>query len=107
MDHGKGLGRDPARTNQGSAKDHQDRRAALPAPGGCRKPAGPRSTVPRSIAVGVSYAQGRVGGDTTMDRIRVRGGKKLSGVVEISGSKNSTLPILTAVLMVDGPVLIH
>ncbi|HLU40318.1 MAG TPA: UDP-N-acetylglucosamine 1-carboxyvinyltransferase [Planctomycetota bacterium] len=39
-----------------------------------------------------------------MDRIRVKGGRELGGVVQISGSKNAALPILAAVLMVDGVV---
>lgn len=41
-----------------------------------------------------------------MDRIRIRGGRELSGTVSISGSKNSALPILAATLLVDGPVLL-
>jgi len=39
-----------------------------------------------------------------VDRIRVKGGRELGGVVQISGSKNAALPILAAVLMVDGVV---
>ena len=39
-----------------------------------------------------------------MDRIRVKGGRELGGVVPISGSKNSALPILAACILVDGPV---
>ncbi|MGE0144648.1 MAG: UDP-N-acetylglucosamine 1-carboxyvinyltransferase [Planctomycetota bacterium] len=42
-----------------------------------------------------------------MDRIRIRGGRDLSGSVRISGSKNSSLPILAATLLVDGPVLLR
>ena len=42
-----------------------------------------------------------------MDRIRVRGGKDLHGTVPVSGSKNSSLPILAAALLVDGPVLLR
>lgn len=42
-----------------------------------------------------------------MDRIRIRGGRDLSGSVRISGSKNSSLPILAAALLVDGPVLLR
>jgi len=39
-----------------------------------------------------------------VDRIRVKGGRELGGVVPISGSKNSALPILAACILVDGPV---
>jgi UDP-N-acetylglucosamine 1-carboxyvinyltransferase len=42
-----------------------------------------------------------------MDRIRIRGGRKLGGSVQISGSKNATLPILTSVLLLDGPVVLN
>lgn len=42
-----------------------------------------------------------------MDRIRIRGGRDLSGSVRISGSKNATLPILAATLLVEGPVLLR
>ncbi|MDR3111547.1 MAG: UDP-N-acetylglucosamine 1-carboxyvinyltransferase [Elusimicrobiota bacterium] len=38
-----------------------------------------------------------------MDKIIIKGGKKLSGEVEISGSKNSSLPILFASLLTDEP----
>lgn len=39
-----------------------------------------------------------------MDRIVIKGGKKLSGRVKISGSKNSSLPILAATLACHGRV---
>ena len=39
-----------------------------------------------------------------MDKIRIRGGRRLRGKVAISGSKNASLPILAATLLVDGPV---
>jgi UDP-N-acetylglucosamine 1-carboxyvinyltransferase len=42
-----------------------------------------------------------------MDRIRIHGGRDLRGEVRISGSKNSSLPILAATLLVDGPVLLR
>lgn len=42
-----------------------------------------------------------------MDRIRIRGGRGLHGSVRVSGSKNSSLPILAATLLVDGPVLLR
>ena len=42
-----------------------------------------------------------------MDRIRIRGGRGLSGSVRVSGSKNGALPILAAALLVDGPILLR
>ena len=42
-----------------------------------------------------------------MDKIIVRGGQKLSGKVEISGAKNSALPILAASIMAEEPSIIH
>ncbi len=42
-----------------------------------------------------------------MDRIRVHGGRDLSGSVRVSGSKNSSLPILAATILCDGPVVLR
>ena len=42
-----------------------------------------------------------------MDRIMIHGGKPLAGEVHISGSKNSTLPILAATLMTSEPCMVH
>ncbi len=42
-----------------------------------------------------------------MDKILVHGGHPLSGVVRISGSKNSALPILAATLLTREPCVIH
>ncbi len=42
-----------------------------------------------------------------MDKLVIRGGKKLSGVVEISGSKNSSLPIIAASLLTSGSNIIR
>ena len=43
-----------------------------------------------------------------MDKFIIQGGKKLSGSVEISGSKNSVLPILASALLLDkGESVIH
>ncbi len=42
-----------------------------------------------------------------MDKLIIRGGKKLKGRVVISGSKNAALPILAAALLGDSPSLIH
>jgi len=39
-----------------------------------------------------------------MDKIRLQGGRRLEGRVWVSGSKNASLPILAASLLVDGPV---
>ncbi|MCX6357430.1 MAG: UDP-N-acetylglucosamine 1-carboxyvinyltransferase [Candidatus Aureabacteria bacterium] len=38
-----------------------------------------------------------------MDKIVIRGGRKLRGTVRISGSKNAALPIMAAALLGDGP----
>src|SRR3954469_3581263 len=43
-------------------------------------------------------AQGRAG----MDSFIVRGGNRLKGKIEVSGSKNSSLPIVAATLMAEG-----
>lgn len=42
-----------------------------------------------------------------MDRFIIKGGKKLSGTVQTSGSKNASLPILVATLLTDEPCIIH
>jgi len=42
-----------------------------------------------------------------MDKIWIRGGNKLKGSVQISGSKNATLPILAASILGDSPSVIH
>ena len=42
-----------------------------------------------------------------MDRIRIHGGRELHGSVPVSGSKNASLPILAATLLIDGPVVLH
>jgi UDP-N-acetylglucosamine 1-carboxyvinyltransferase len=41
-----------------------------------------------------------------MDRIRIRGGKPLTGSVPISGAKNAALPLMTAALLADGPLVL-
>jgi len=41
-----------------------------------------------------------------VDRIQIRGGRRLNGEVRISGAKNAALPILAAGLLADGPVTI-
>ena len=42
-----------------------------------------------------------------MQKISVKGGKVLRGSVEISGSKNATLPVMTAALLAESPSVIH
>ena len=37
-----------------------------------------------------------------MDNIRIVGGARLSGTVQISGAKNAALPILCTALLADG-----
>jgi UDP-N-acetylglucosamine 1-carboxyvinyltransferase len=39
-----------------------------------------------------------------MDRISIKGGGALSGVIPISGAKNAALPLMTAALLTDGTV---
>ncbi len=42
-----------------------------------------------------------------MDSLLIRGGKPLVGTVDISGSKNASLPILAACLMAEGTTTLH
>jgi len=42
-----------------------------------------------------------------MDQLRIRGGKPLSGVVRVSGSKNAALPILLAAPLLTKPTIIE
>ena len=42
-----------------------------------------------------------------MDRIRIHGGRELRGSVQVSGSKNASLPILAASLLMDGAVVLR
>jgi UDP-N-acetylglucosamine 1-carboxyvinyltransferase len=39
-----------------------------------------------------------------LDKLRIEGGRRLTGDVRISGAKNATLPILAGTLLADGPV---
>jgi UDP-N-acetylglucosamine 1-carboxyvinyltransferase len=41
-----------------------------------------------------------------MDRIRIRGGRPLSGAIEISGAKNSALKLMAASLLTDGALVL-
>ena len=36
-----------------------------------------------------------------MDKIRIRGGRPLSGIIAISGAKNAALPLMAAGLLTD------
>jgi UDP-N-acetylglucosamine 1-carboxyvinyltransferase len=42
-----------------------------------------------------------------MDRIRIRGGRSLSGEIPISGAKNATLPLMAAGLLSNGPLVLR
>jgi UDP-N-acetylglucosamine 1-carboxyvinyltransferase len=42
-----------------------------------------------------------------MDKLLIRGGRRLTGEVTISGAKNAALPELCATLLVAGPVTLH
>lgn len=42
-----------------------------------------------------------------MDKIEIIGGKKLNGEIQVQGSKNSSLPILAASLLINGKSYIH
>lgn len=42
-----------------------------------------------------------------MDSFIIKGGTRLQGTIEISGSKNSALPILAACLLADGKTTLH
>ncbi len=42
-----------------------------------------------------------------MDRIRIAGGRTLSGTIPISGAKNAALPLLIASLLTDGKLTLE
>lgn len=42
-----------------------------------------------------------------MDKIIIYGGKPLNGTIEISGAKNAALPLMTAALLTDQPVILN
>src|SRR6516225_7449167 len=42
-----------------------------------------------------------------MDKILVHGGRRLSGSIKVSGSNNSSLPILAATLLTGEPCVVH
>ena len=39
-----------------------------------------------------------------MDRIRIRGGRRLQGEIQISGAKNAALPLMAAALLTVEPL---
>ena len=41
-----------------------------------------------------------------MQKLQITGGKKISGTIAISGSKNATLPILAATILTNKKILI-
>ena len=41
-----------------------------------------------------------------MEKLEIKGGRKLSGTIEISGSKNATLPILASTILTNKKVVI-
>ena len=41
-----------------------------------------------------------------MQKLEIKGGKKISGIITISGSKNATLPILAATILTNKKVII-
>lgn len=41
-----------------------------------------------------------------MDRIRIRGGKRLAGKIRISGAKNAALPLMAASLLTEEPLVL-
>ena len=42
-----------------------------------------------------------------MDKFFINGGKRLEGALEISTSKNATLPILAASIMSEGEIIVN
>ncbi len=41
-----------------------------------------------------------------MQKLEIKGGRKISGTISISGSKNATLPILASTILTDKKVII-
>ena len=41
-----------------------------------------------------------------MQKLEIKGGRRLSGTIAISGSKNATLPILAATILTEKKVII-
>ena len=41
-----------------------------------------------------------------MQKLEIKGGKKISGTIRVSGSKNATLPILVSTILTNKKVII-
>ena len=41
-----------------------------------------------------------------MDKILIKGGRALSGCIQISGAKNAALPLMAASLLTDDPLVL-
>ena len=41
-----------------------------------------------------------------MQKLEIRGGRKISGTIQISGSKNATLPILASTILTNKKIII-
>ena len=41
-----------------------------------------------------------------MQKLEIRGGRKISGTIKISGSKNATLPILASTILTNKKIII-
>ena len=42
-----------------------------------------------------------------MQKLEIKGGKKISGTIKISGSKNATLPILASTILTNKKIILH
>ena len=42
-----------------------------------------------------------------MEKLEIKGGKKISGTITVSGSKNATLPILASTILTNSTVIIN
>ena len=58
-------------------------------------------------ANGASAAGAAPHGSDIMDKLLIRGGRRLAGEIAIAGAKNAALPILCAGLLTDEPVTLH
>jgi UDP-N-acetylglucosamine 1-carboxyvinyltransferase len=52
-------------------------------------------------------ADGALGEGAFMDRIRIVGGRRLTGTIPISGAKNATLPLMIASLLTDETLILE
>ena len=42
-----------------------------------------------------------------MSALKIEGGRRLSGIIELSGNKNAVLPIIAASMLTDREVVLH